>query len=80
MRTKGSVNKKYKYTIELYNTEGDIIESSNVKSYQEIVNIYPVFNHQDNVRAFLRTFSKECKTKKTKNKYGCFKIYKIEKV
>ena len=80
MRNKGSINTKNKYLIRLCNEEGDILSVAHAKSYKHIVELYPVFNHEDNVRAFIRQYSHTCKTKKTKRKYGNFSIEKVEKV
>ena len=77
MRPSGSKNKREKYAVELYNEEEELISTARCKSYKDIVSKFPIFNHEDNVRAFIRCFSKECKTKKTKRKYGNFKIIKI---
>lgn len=74
-----SKNTCKKYLVEIVNDKEEVLTSVYCCSYPDIVEKFPVWNHEDNVRAYFRRFSKVgFNTKKTKRKYGMFRITKID--
>jgi len=78
MRNKGSSNKKDKYLITIMDDEKNIIEFKKAVSYKHIVQLLPeIFINEDNVRAFIKKYSKENKTTEKRKKYSNIIIIKI---
>lgn len=72
MRGKNCKNKKFKYKVEVDGAE------CLCRTYKEILEKYPIFSSEDNVRNFFRKYSKEgYRTNLTKDKYGKFIITRI---
>ena len=69
---------KNKYTLEFYIDE-DLYYKNDYKTYQSIVDDFPIFINAENVRTCKKMNEKSIvpKNYKKSNKYKHFKIYKI---
>jgi len=75
MRTK---NINFKYIVKLFTDEGELITEKRCKTYQDILDNFPIFGSLSIIKRFSKRTT-EYKQVKTKRKYGNFKIELIPK-